>query len=153
MIGTWSLDWILEIGLELGAWIGTLNSDWKLELVLELGAWNLEIGLELGTRFGIGAWSLDWVLKLGGLKHLTALKPCYATWRPLHLTTAFLLYLAPTFSLPHLSPVVVGGGWAEVVWGVTRWPALAGPSGGRDVPQQRARVGTRGLDAKRVGVL
>ena len=44
---------------------------------MELEAW-----IELGVRFGIGAWNLGWVLKLGGLNQLKALKPCYATWRP-----------------------------------------------------------------------
>ena len=64
--------------MEAGAW----NSDWKVELGLELGAWSLECGLILGIRFWIEAWNLDWVLKLGGLKHLNTLKPCCATWRP-----------------------------------------------------------------------
>ena len=74
MTGTWTLDWSLEIGLELGAWIGTWIGTWisdrSLKLTMELGASNLERGLKLGIIVGIGAWSLDWVLKLGGLKHL-----------------------------------------------------------------------------------
>ena len=49
---------------------------------MELVALSLERELESGIIFGIGTWSLDWALKLGGLKQFKTSEPCYAIRRP-----------------------------------------------------------------------